>query len=100
MAVTPVAGLASSISAGGTPVVVAPAGVSGGILTNPVSITDQGIATAETLYVNQVTAAGLAGNGTTFALDPGQSWTLIPGSTLPVSVNAQTTGHRFSIIYW
>jgi hypothetical protein len=94
MAVTPQAGLTSVVTSANTPVIAVPANANGGIITNPVTNTDQGIAgLAETLYVNPVGPAGLAGNGTTFALSPGQSWTVIPGQTTPTSVNAATAGH-------
>jgi len=47
-----------------------------------------------------VTDAELEGNDTTFVLQPGQSWTGIPGQTTRTSVNAATSGHKFSAIYW
>lgn len=98
--VTPKAGLVSEVAVGGTPVIVAPAGVNGGFITNPASPTDQGLADAETLYVDPVGAAGLEANGTTFALAPGQSWSFIPGQTTTTSVNAQSAGHKFSVVYY
>lgn len=104
MAVTPQAGNASQVVTGGTPVVAVlgvPAGINGGFITNPVTPTDQGISgSPEPLYVNVVTTASLAGNGTTFALSPGQTFNLVPGQTTAASVNAQTTGHRFTVIWW
>lgn len=100
MLVTPVAGLVSVITTGGTAVNAVGPNPNGGFITNPVSASDQGIATAEVLYVDPVGTAGLAGNGTTFALYPGQSWPLIPGQTTPTSVNAATSGHKFSIVRW
>jgi hypothetical protein len=48
------------------------------------------------MYVDPVGAAGTQANGTTFAIYPGESWTLIPGQTTPTSVNAPTSGHKFS----
>ena len=97
-AVTPVPGNASQITTGGTPVIAALPTVTGIIITNPASATDQGIATAETLYVNPVGAAVLEANGTTFAIPPGGSWTLNFGQTTSTSVNAVTSGHKFSCI--
>lgn len=98
--VTPLALLTSVIATGGTAVQVAPAGVGGGFITNPASNTDQDIVTAEPLYVSPVsTTPGSApgdGNGTTFVLYPGQTWTMIPGQTTATYVNAATTGHKFS----
>ena len=98
--VTPVAGDASVVVAGGTPVIAAVPNPQGGFLVNPSAAADQGLANAETLYVDPVGAAALAANGTTFALAPGQSWPLIPGQTTNTSVNAASNGHKFSIVKW
>jgi hypothetical protein len=98
MAVTPISGLASVVTVGGTPVIAVGANLNGGVITNPYTATDQGIGTAEPLYVNPVGAASTSGNGSTFALQPGQSWTIISGQTTPTSVNAATSGHKFSCI--
>lgn len=97
--VTPVPGLASQVTTGGTPVNAAPPGIAGGFITNPYLAADQGVA-SEPLFINPVTAAGLQANGTTFSLQPGQSWPLIPGQTTVTSVNAVTAGHKFSVVYW
>lgn len=100
MSVTPSPGLTSTITTGGTAQNAVAAGVNGGYITNPASNTDQGIGTAENLYVNPVGAATTAANGTTIALGPGQTFELIAGSTLPVSVNALSSGHRFSVVVY
>ena len=100
MSIIPTPGLVSVVTVGGTPVTVANGGQNGGIITNPLLATDQGIASTEPLYINPVTAAGLAGNGTTFALQPGQSWEFIAGQTTPTSVNAVTSGHKFSVVIY
>lgn len=88
------------MTTGGTAVTVVPTGPNGGFITNPLSATDQGIATAEVLYVNPVSGATLNGNGTTFALQPGQTWLIIPGQSTVTSVNAATSGHKFSAVYY
>lgn len=98
--VTPKAGIVSVVAVGGTPVVTVGPGPNGGFITNPASKDDQGIAAAEVLYVSPVGSAGLAANGTTFALQPGQSWPLIAGQTTNTSVNANTGGHKFSVVQW
>jgi hypothetical protein len=98
MAVTPQPGLASAVATGGAAVVAAGPTLNGIIITNPASATDQGVEPAETLYVNPVAAAGLAANGTTFAIPPGGSWTFNSGQTTNTSVNAPTSGHKFSVI--
>lgn len=103
-AVTPVALLTSEVTTGGTPVQVAPGGINGGFITNPSTNTDQGIVTAEPLYVTCVgTSPGSApgdANGTTFMLYPGGSWNMIAGQTTATWVNAATSGHKFSGVYY
>lgn len=100
--VQPSAGNASQIAVGGSAVNAVLANVAGGTITNPLTAEDQGIApaAAEALYVDFVTTAQLEAYGTTFRLEPGQSITLIPGSNKAVSVNAATTGHRFTVTSW
>lgn len=100
MAVTPSPGAASQVAVGGTAVVAVNAGPNGGFITNPASGDDQGLANPEPLYVDPVADAKLEGNGTTFRLEPGQTWTLIPGQTTRTSVNATSPGHKFSVVQW
>src|SRR5438445_688866 len=99
MAVTPVAGAASSVVTSNTPVTAVGANPQGGFITNPSLNTDQGIGTAETLYVDPTGAnPTLSANGTTFALQPGETWNIIPGQTTVTKVNALTAGHKFSAV--
>jgi hypothetical protein len=98
MTVTPGAGLTSVIAVGGTAAIAAGPTLNGIIITNPGLASDQGISVAETLYVDPVGTAGLVANATTFALAPGQSWSLSFGQTTNTTVNAATSGHKFSII--
>jgi hypothetical protein len=102
MAVNPQPGTNSVVSQAGVAVQAVPANPQGGgIITNPVSNTDQGITGAsEPLYVCPNGSAALQGNGTTFALAPGQSWNVIPGQITATSVNAATAGHKFSVVWW
>lgn len=100
MAVTPIAGAASTVVTGGTAVTAVPANPAGGFITNPYLAADQGIGTAESIYVDAVGTPGLVGNGTTFTIAPGQTWTLIGGQNTPTQVNAATSGHKFSVVYW
>lgn len=94
-------GTNSSISTGGTAVVAVPANPNGGIITNPLASTDQNVSAAEVLYVDCVgTCPTLGAYGTIFALQPGQSWTIIAGQATATYVNAASSGHRFSVIYW
>ena len=101
MAVTPVPGDASTVVTGGTAVTAVaanPTGQNGGIITNPASAADQGVNPPEPLYVNPVDSATLEANGNTFEIGPGQSWLLIPGQTTATTVNALTSGHKFTCI--
>jgi D-lyxose ketol-isomerase len=72
----------------------------GGYIVNPLLAADQGLAAAEVLYVSQVTAATLNANGTTIALEPGQSYTVIPNTTTPVSVASNSASHKFTSVQW
>jgi hypothetical protein len=101
MAVTPVSGVNTFITTGGTGVIAIPGNPNGGYITNPLIATDQGIGAVETLYIDPVgSAAILHANGTVFALQPGQTWSVIPGQTTPTYVNAITAGHKFSAVSW
>ena len=93
VAVTPVPGQNSVVVTGGTPVIAVPANPNGGVITNPSTAT-------EYLFVNPVTNATTTASGTTFGLAPGQSWQIIPGQTTPTSVNAATSAHAFSVVYY
>lgn len=96
--VTPEAGLVSVVTTGGTPVIVADVGPEGGFIVNPANAADQGLAEPARLFVDPVGAADVAARGTTFALEPGQSWPLIPGQTTPTTVNSEEDGHNFSVV--
>ena len=101
MAYTPVVGAATQT--GGSPGVAVTAispNMSGGFIVNPLSAADQGLATAEPLYVNQVTVAATAANGTTIALQPGQSYTVIPGTTTSVTCASASANHKFTAVQW
>lgn len=98
--VTPRAGTATIVTLGSNPVVVIDIGPNGGIITNPYTPEGQGLANVESLFVDPVSDAGLTGNGTTFELQPGQSWTAIPGQTTRTTVNAQSSGHKFSAVQY
>jgi hypothetical protein len=98
---TPVSGPATVTSATpGTPVIAIAANQAGGYIVNPTLASDQGLSASEVLYVNQVTNAGLVGNGTTIVLQPGQSYTVIPYTTTPVTVCAPSPSHQFTAVQW
>jgi hypothetical protein len=99
--VTPVGAVNSFVVTGGTSVIAIPANPNGGFIVNPLTAADQGISPVEPLYIDPVGSAGvLHANGTIFALQPGQSWPVIPGQTTPTYVNATTSGHKFSGVSW
>jgi len=104
MAVTPVPADATAVAVGGSPVnaiVATPGGIGGGFIQNPVAPADQGLANTEPLYVDPTgNPATLAGNGSTFRLEAGQTWTAIVGQTTATSVNATSSGHKFSGVKW
>lgn len=95
----------TEVVTGGTAITSIPADAAGGIIQNPYDAQDQNISPAdpEILYVDPINAPGStpgAGNGTCFALYPGQTWEVIAGQDTPTRVNAATSGHKFSGIYW
>jgi hypothetical protein len=101
MAVIPIPGQNTIITTGGQSVVAISNSPNGGYITNPLIATDQGISAVEPLYVDPVGSAGmLHANGTVFALQPGQTWNVIPGQTTPTYVNAASSGHKFSAVSW
>lgn len=69
------------------------------IVYNPVSATGQGIAAAESVFVNDnAVAATVNGGGNYAELTPGASTTFCPNSVsdqTTVTINAATTGHVF-----
>lgn len=100
MAVTPIAAINSVVAVGGVAELVFAANPLGGVITNPSAPADQDLADAEVLYVNPVGDAALSANGTTFALYPGQSWEVIPEQTTTTTVNAASSGHKYSAVSW
>ena len=98
---TPIAGANSQTSATpGVAVIAIPANQSGGYIVNPLLAADQGLGAAEPLMVDQVTSASENANGTTVGLEPGQSYTVIPGTTTPVTVVAASPSHKFTAVCW
>jgi hypothetical protein len=96
--VNPVPGVNFAVNTGGVAVVAVAGSPNGGFIQNPLLAADQGIPVAEPLYINPVTTAATVGNGTTFVIQPGGTWQLIPGQSSATSVNAPTSGHKFSVV--
>jgi hypothetical protein len=98
---SPVAGIATQTSAvAGQPINAISPNVSGGFIVNPLSPADQGLANAEPLFVNQAGPAATAANNTTLALQPGQSYSVIAGTTTGVSVASLSANHKFTAVQW
>jgi len=99
--VAPVAlypGPSSQVVIGGTAVIAVYPGALWATITNPSTAEDQGlVAGVETLFYDLVHPAGTAQSPTTFPLQPGASIT-IPSTTAEVTVNAKSSGHKFSVI--
>ena len=98
--VAPTGGIVSLVTTGGTAVTVLTGPANGCYITNPLTNTDEGIMTAEALYVDPTTTATTTGNGTTVSLVPGQTWFCPPYSSVAVSVNAASSGHAFVVVRW
>jgi hypothetical protein len=87
---------ASFVPIGGQAVEAAFGPVLGGAVVNPTRHEDQNITVVEVLYVDVTGAAATPyETATTFAVQPGSSFLI--GNQVPgVSVNAKTSGHKFS----
>lgn len=83
---------------GGEAVTVMFGPLAGGVITNPRSAADQGLVQTEVLFVDVSGTAGLAETSTTVPIQPGATFVVIPGQTTNVSVNARSSGHKFSAI--
>jgi len=95
--VVPYRAAATEVVVGGQPVVAIFGGALGAAIANPSNPADQGIAVVETLFVDPSGApAALTETATTFALEPGQTWIAPANQSSSVSVNAKTSGHKFS----
>lgn len=93
MSITPLPGEIEKVTTGGTAEEVFPTNILGGYIQNPFDA--QGV-----LYVDPVGDAGLEAVGTTFAIQPGQTWSAPPGQATATTVNAADSDHNFSSIYW
>ena len=91
----------TTIVTGGTATTAINGPYNGFYIYNPPTATGQGIATAEDLFVDTTNAATTTGNGTNSELVSGQSFSWGIGSASnSVSVNAATSGHKFTCERW
>ena len=88
---------ATAVITGGTPVVAMYGPVVGGIIQNPAKASDQGLGIQEVLFVDITgNPAGIVESATTSPIQPGATFVVPPGTTNNISVNAKSSGHRFS----
>ena len=93
LVVTPAAGAATAVATANTAVTIIGANAKGGFITNLASNT-------ASLIVNPVGAATTIPGGANIELKPGQTFTVIPGSTLPVTGNASVSSFIFEVVQW
>lgn len=93
-------GASSVVTVGGVPAIAAYPLAAGGFIANPLSAADQGLSLAEPLYVSFAGPATLSATLTTTEVFPGQSIAIPANSTLPASVNAVSSGHKFSVVIY
>ena len=95
---TPTAASQSAIVTGGTAITIATGPWKGGFVQNPITASDQNIATAENFYINLVTTATANGRGSNICLTPGDSFNLpaVPGGVSLTGI-AATTAHAISV---
>jgi hypothetical protein len=98
--VIPHACATTTVVTGGTAVVALTGAANGFYIVNPTTAADQGITTAESLFVDPVNTATVIGNSTNSNIAAGNSYSGIPSSSATVSVNAVTAGHKFTCVRW
>ena len=96
-------GLASQTTDGGAAIQVSPGGIGaltivGGTIFNPLSATDQGLATAEPLYVDFTGPAYSHETTTTREVMSGANISIPPNCTNGAWVNSPSDHHKFSVI--
>lgn len=69
------------------------------LVKNPLTATDQGIASAERVWINFLTTATATSGAGSIPLEPGD-WIIVGPQTGAVSWIAATTGHKISGVCW
>ncbi len=72
----------------------------GCFVQNPQTAAAQGIATAESLWIDFTGAAASPTSGTAMEILPGVAWPCPPPSFGSVSIYGATTGHKFNAQKW
>lgn len=67
---------------------------------NPQTASAQGIATAESLWIDFTGAAASPSSGTSMEILPGVAWPCQPPSFGAVSIYGATTAHKFNVQKW
>lgn len=101
--VIPTPGLVSATRQDGEAIQVSPGGplasfIVGGVIYNPLDAVDQGLAAAESLYVDFTGPAYSHVEGSTIELEPGESIDIPENCTTGVWVCAKSGGHQFTCI--
>jgi hypothetical protein len=96
-------GLISQTDDGGAAIQVSPGGIGaedvvGGTITNPLSATDQGLTTAESLFVDFTGPAYDEVTATTSELKPGASINIPANCTTGAWVCSPSDNHQFSVV--
>lgn len=86
----------TAVAIGGRAEVAAFGPVLGGFILNPATAEGQGLETVEVLYVDVVSEATVGETVTSVPIQPGARYTITPGQTTNVSVNAASDGHKFA----
>lgn len=87
---------ATKIAVGGEAVTAIYGPMIGGFVTNPPTKEAQGLAFTESLWLDLTRDATLGTVSTSTEIQPGQTYVLPPGLVGSVSVNAPSSGHKFS----
>ncbi len=91
----------TTVTTGSTAVTPIASVTTGYSIGNPVTATEQGVSPAESLFIDITgVAATILGVGTTLELLPGQVFPGVGASTTGVSINAASSGHKFSCTRW
>jgi len=90
----------TTVTTGGTAVTAIVGPFNGYYIVNPLTTTDEGIATVEPLYVDPTTTATTTANVTNSALPAGSPFYASAPGIGPISVNAATSGHKFTCVRW
>lgn len=101
--IRPMPGLASATVQEGESIQVSPGGIGsfdivGGVIINPLSAADQGLAAPESLFVDFTGPAYDYETSTTSELEPGESIDIPANCTSGAWVTSDSAGHKFTVV--